>query len=95
MEAAVANFTEPGTKLALLTNGFFADRIGEMARRHGAKVTRLAKSWGEPFDAQEAREFIRRERPQVVAAWCRRRPLPACTTRPSRCAKPRTRWMRW
>jgi len=67
MEAAVANFTEPGTKLALLTNGFFADRIGEMARRHGAEVTRLAKSWGEPFDAQEAREFIRRERPQVVA----------------------------
>src|ERR1700690_3344874 len=36
MEAAVANFTEPGTKFALLSNGFFADRIGEMARRHGA-----------------------------------------------------------
>jgi alanine-glyoxylate transaminase/serine-glyoxylate transaminase/serine-pyruvate transaminase len=67
MEAAVANFTEPGTKFALLTNGFFADRIGEMARRHGAEVARLAKSWGEPFDPQEAREFIRRERPQVVA----------------------------
>src|SRR5260221_14611414 len=33
MEAAVANFTEPGAKVALLTNGFFADRIGEMARR--------------------------------------------------------------
>lgn len=67
MEAAVANFTEPGTKFALLTNGFFADRIGEMARRHGGEVVRLAKSWGEPFDAQEAREFIRRERPRVVA----------------------------
>ena len=67
MEAAVANFAEPGRKFALLSNGFFGDRIGEMARRHGAEVTRLAKSWGEPFDAQEAREFIRRERPQVVA----------------------------
>jgi alanine-glyoxylate transaminase/serine-glyoxylate transaminase/serine-pyruvate transaminase len=67
MEAAVANFTGPGTKFALLTNGFFADRIGEMARRHGAEVVRLAKEWGEPFDPQEAREFIRRERPQVVA----------------------------
>ena len=32
MEAAVANFVEPGGKFALLTNGFFADRIGEMAR---------------------------------------------------------------
>src|SRR5690348_16718761 len=54
MEAAVANFVEPGRKLALLSNGFFAERIGEMARRHGAEVVRLAKNWGEPFDYQEA-----------------------------------------
>ena len=63
MEAAVANFAEPGEKFALLTNGFFADRIGEMARRQGAEVVRLAKPWGEPFDPQEARDFIRREQP--------------------------------
>jgi len=67
MEAAVANFIEPGSKFALLTNGYFADRIGEMARRQGAEVVRLAKEWGEPFDSQEVREFIRRERPRVVA----------------------------
>src|SRR5215469_14963304 len=67
MEAAVANFTEPGSKFALLTNGFFGDRIGEMARRQGGEVVSLAKPWGEPFDPQEAREFIRRERPRVVA----------------------------
>ena len=67
MEAAVANFAEPGRKFALLTNGFFADRIGEMARRQGAEVVRLAKGWGEPYDAQEVREFIRRERPRLVA----------------------------
>ena len=67
MEAAVANFTEPGEKFALLTNGFFGDRIGEIARRQGGEVVRLAKPWGEPFDPQEAREFIRRERPRVVA----------------------------
>jgi alanine-glyoxylate transaminase/serine-glyoxylate transaminase/serine-pyruvate transaminase len=67
MEAAVANFAEPGAKFALLSNGFFADRIGEMARRQGAEVVKLAKSWGEPFDPQEAREFIRRERPRVAA----------------------------
>jgi alanine-glyoxylate transaminase/serine-glyoxylate transaminase/serine-pyruvate transaminase len=67
MEAAVANFAEPGAKFALLTNGFFGDRIGEMARRQGAEVVKLAKGWGEPYDPQEAREFIRRERPRVVA----------------------------
>jgi len=67
MEAAVANLTEPGDKVALLTNGFFADRIGDMAARHGGQVVRLAKPWGEPFDPQEVREFIRRERPRVAA----------------------------
>ena len=67
MEAAVASFAEPGKKFALLTNGFFADRIGEMARRQGADVVRLEKGWGTPFDPQEAREFIRREKPAVVA----------------------------
>ncbi|HUB83289.1 MAG TPA: alanine--glyoxylate aminotransferase family protein [Bryobacteraceae bacterium] len=66
MEAAVANFAEPGRKFALLANGFFADRIGEMARRQGAEVVRLEKPWGEPFDPQQIRDFIRRERPSVV-----------------------------
>jgi alanine-glyoxylate transaminase/serine-glyoxylate transaminase/serine-pyruvate transaminase len=67
MEAAVANLTEPGDKFALLTNGYFGDRIGDMAARHGGQVVRLAKQWGEPFDPQEVREFIRRERPRVAA----------------------------
>jgi alanine-glyoxylate transaminase / serine-glyoxylate transaminase / serine-pyruvate transaminase len=67
METAVANFAEPGEKFALLTNGFFGDRIGEMARRQGANVAVLATPWGETYDPQEAREFIRREQPRVVA----------------------------
>jgi alanine-glyoxylate transaminase/serine-glyoxylate transaminase/serine-pyruvate transaminase len=67
MEAAVANFAEPGRKFALLTNGYFADRIGEMAFRQGAEVVRLGKQWGEPFDPQEVRDFIRAEQPAVVA----------------------------
>ena len=41
--------------------------LREMARRQGATVATLAKDWGQPFDPQEAREFIRREQPQMVA----------------------------
>ena len=67
MEAAVANFVEPGSKLAVFVAGFFADRICEMGRRHGADVVRLDKPWGETFSASEAREFIQREQPQSVA----------------------------
>lgn len=67
MEAAVANFVEPGAKFAVLAAGFFADRISEMARRHGAQVVRAEKPWGVPFEGDEARDFIRREKPAVVA----------------------------
>lgn len=67
METAVSNFIEPGTKLGLFVNGFFGERIGEMAKRHGAEIVRLEKPWGEAFSDDEAVDFIRRERPQVVA----------------------------
>ena len=66
MEAAVANFVEPGTKFAVFANGYFSDRLTEMARRNGANVVRFEKGWGEVFSDAEAEEFIRRERPNVV-----------------------------
>src|SRR5438105_6640815 len=35
MEASVANFAEPGETFAIFVNGFFSERINEMARRQG------------------------------------------------------------
>jgi alanine-glyoxylate transaminase / serine-glyoxylate transaminase / serine-pyruvate transaminase len=67
MEAAVANFVEPGTKLAVFANGYFSDRLTEMAKRNGANVVRFEKPWGETCTDDEAREFIGREKPKVVA----------------------------
>jgi alanine-glyoxylate transaminase / serine-glyoxylate transaminase / serine-pyruvate transaminase len=66
METAVANFVEPGTKVGILAGGYFADRLAEMAKRHGATVVRADKPWGEPFSDAEASEFILRERPNIV-----------------------------
>jgi alanine-glyoxylate transaminase / serine-glyoxylate transaminase / serine-pyruvate transaminase len=67
MEAAVANFVEPAAKFAVFANGYFSDRITEMAKRHSAQVVRFEKPWGETFADDEAVEFIRREKPAVVA----------------------------
>src|SRR5512146_2912759 len=67
METAVSNFVDTGTKVGLFTAGFFADRIGEMAKRHGGNLVRFEKPWGEVASDDEAREFIRRERPAIVA----------------------------
>lgn len=66
MEAAITNFVEPGTRVAAFANGYFCDRMTEMATRQGAAVVRLEKPWGEGFSDEEAAEFIHRERPQVV-----------------------------
>src|SRR5438270_6587956 len=48
MEAAVVNFAEPGQKFAVFSNGFFGDRLTDMARRQGAEVVVLAKEWRAP-----------------------------------------------
>lgn len=66
METAVTNFIEPGTKVAILANGYFADRLTEMAQRHGGEIVRFEKPWGETFTDAEARDFILREEPAVV-----------------------------
>ena len=67
MQTAISNFVGEGTKVAVLVSGYFAERITEMAQREGAQVVLLEKAWGERFSDEEASEFIRRERPEVVA----------------------------
>src|ERR1700691_1048197 len=66
MEAAIANFVETGAKIAVFANGYFSDRLTEMAKRNGANVVRFEKLWGETFTDAEARDFIGREKPKVV-----------------------------
>lgn len=67
MEASLVNFVNPGTRVAVFANGYFSDRITDIARRQGADVVRLEKPWGATFAADETREFIARENPEVVA----------------------------
>ena len=66
METAITNFIDATTKVVVLANGYFCDRMTEMAKRQGANVVRSEKPWGEFFTADEATEFIRREKPNVV-----------------------------
>jgi len=67
MEASLSNFVEPGQKLAVFVAGFFAERMVEMGKRHGANVVRFDKPWGETATEAEAAEFLEKERPDVVA----------------------------
>src|SRR5271167_4433274 len=66
METAISNFVLPGMKVVSFANGFFCDRMSEMARRQGAELVRFEKPWGAVFGDEEAAEFILREKPRVV-----------------------------
>ena len=44
METAISNFVEQH-KFRIVANGFFCDRMAEMARRQGGEVVRFEKPW--------------------------------------------------
>lgn len=67
MEAAISNLIEPGDKIVIFANGFFSDRMTQMAERHGAEVVRFEKPWGEVYGAEETREFLGKHKPKVAA----------------------------
>jgi len=53
METAYCNFVEPGDTVVILCNGYFSDRMCEMAKIYGAHVIRIEKAWGDVFTPEE------------------------------------------
>lgn len=66
METAITNFVQPGTKVAVFANGYFCDRMTEMAQRQGCNPVRFEKPWGGVFGEDEAADLVRKQRPEVV-----------------------------
>ncbi len=60
MEAAIVNFLEPGDRVLIGCNGYFSDRLCEMAELHGAEVIRLMRPWGEVFTEEEVEEALKK-----------------------------------
>ena len=52
METCVVNLIEPGDKMVVCVNGFFGQRMIDVAGRAGAAVTVLEQPWGEVFDLE-------------------------------------------
>ena len=66
MEAAVCNFVEPGTPVLICVNGYFGERLVDMAGRYGADITRLDKTWGEIFTLDEIKAALAEKPAKVV-----------------------------
>ena len=53
MEASYVNFVEPGDVVVIGVNGFFADRMTQVASRCGAKVIRVEEEWGKIVEPEK------------------------------------------
>ena len=65
MEASVANTLEPGDVILIAVNGYFGQRLSEMAGRYGADVRILEKPWGECFSLEDIKSGLEQHRPGI------------------------------
>jgi len=67
MEAGLANLIEPQDKVLIAVNGYFGERLVDMAGRYGADVQRLDKTWGQIFSKKEIQQALEKHRPKIFA----------------------------
>jgi len=67
MESTVANLLEPGDTIMIGVNGYFGERLCDMASRYGAIVNRLDKPWGDVFTPEEIDAALKKQPAKVVA----------------------------
>jgi alanine-glyoxylate transaminase / serine-glyoxylate transaminase / serine-pyruvate transaminase len=66
MEASLCNFLEPDDRVLIGVNGYFGERLCDMAGRYGAEVTRLERPWGEVFTPEEIEQSLNDKPAKVV-----------------------------
>jgi len=64
MEASFVNFVEPGDTVIVGVNGFFAERMAEVASRCGAKVIRIDQEWGKIIEPEKLIKALK-DHPEV------------------------------
>ena len=58
MEASCVNLLEPGDTAIVCRNGYFGDRLADIAKRCGAEVFVVDSSWGNPVDIEALGEEL-------------------------------------
>ena len=66
MEMAVANLVWKNTKVLSICNGFFSNRLAQMAQRAGAEVEQASIIEGQSADPIEIRKLIEEHSPEVI-----------------------------
>jgi alanine-glyoxylate transaminase/serine-glyoxylate transaminase/serine-pyruvate transaminase len=67
MEATVANLLEPDDPILIGVNGYFGERLCDMAGRYGGDVTRLDCAWGDVLHPDQIDAELQKKSAKVVA----------------------------
>jgi alanine-glyoxylate transaminase/serine-glyoxylate transaminase/serine-pyruvate transaminase len=67
MEATVVNLLEPGDSIIIGVNGYFGERLCDMASRYGAMVHRIDKAWGDVCSPEDVEAALKQHSAKVVA----------------------------
>jgi alanine-glyoxylate transaminase / serine-glyoxylate transaminase / serine-pyruvate transaminase len=67
MEAALCNFIEEGDRVLVAVNGYFGERLIDMASRYGAQVDRIDRPWGEVFSPDEIKQALQKNSYKILA----------------------------
>jgi len=65
MEMAFTNMVEPGDTVLVPSNGYFGQRMGEVAARAGATVETVDAPWGQPLSVADVERAFDRHQPTV------------------------------
>lgn len=66
MEAALGNLIEPGDPVLVCVQGYFGQRLAEIAHRYGGDVEKLEVPWGEVHPPGSIRSALRRRPARLV-----------------------------
>lgn len=67
MEAALANFIEPGDRVLIGVIGYFGERMVDMAGRYGAIVDKLEVPWGQVLDLAVVKKALGQQKYKLLA----------------------------
>jgi alanine-glyoxylate transaminase / serine-glyoxylate transaminase / serine-pyruvate transaminase len=78
IEASLVNTLEEGDEAIVCVNGWFSDRMAEIAGRTAAAVTRVEAAYGTTVDPDEVRKSGKAAKLKLLV-WPREKPLLACS----------------
>ena len=69
LDCAIGSLVEEGDQILILSNGFFAERIGEITEGYTSGVKYLRSEWGSPLDPKRVDNYLKEKAENIKAVF--------------------------